>query len=742
MTKMLRVGCAAVALASSSAGIAQQQGADDPGLADIVVTANKREELLSDVPAAISVLTGESLVRSGATQFSQYFDTVPGLAAVPFGQPGKGVVSLRGISTGVSQTNASVGTYINDVPFGSAGGLAIGGTFIADPNTFDVERIEVLKGPQGTLYGASTLGGLIKTVYAGPRIDATEAAIMLDGSAVEGGSLGYQANGMVNLSFGGTFAIRAVLSQRRDPGFIQSKAAGNLRDDANEADAYGGRIIALYQPNEAFAAELTAIYQNTRSKFTNLVDLDPVTLRPTVGDLATAETFVAPIGRLRYEVYAGKLSYDFGRATLTSVSSYGKYRERSIADQTNAFGFGVIVPYEQRITLGNVTQEIRLASPTGGTFEWLLGGFYTDQDNSWDFDIVGRSFATRQPVAGPFANIGRFRGDTRYKEVAGFANATWRFTDKLSVSGGLRYSENRQRYSYGRSGIIYGGPSTTAAGRSKDDVLTYAATLRFEPTKDALLYVSTSTGYRPGGPQVSNLTGLNLPTSFGPDETVNYEAGLKLSTLGGKLSLDASVFYIDWKDIQLLRTVTLQLAGSTVRRVLIENAGAASSRGFDFALRYRPITDLTLALGGGYTDARLDEAAASLGAVAGERIPYTPRWQLNGSLDYGFDVATDVRASIGASFRYVGSRTNYFAADPAGNLQARMPEYAMLDLRAGLTLSETLEILFRVNNVTNERAILAATSNAFNPDPPFDVLNVAGVVAQPRTYGITLTKRF
>ena len=174
----------ASAQTAGAPALARGSGAasDNDDTADIIVTATKREERLFDVASAISIVDAKSLEQSVAAQFSQYFDSIPGLSAVPGGQPGKAIVSIRGISTGASQTNATVGTYINDVPFGSSGGLAVGGLFIADPNTFDIERIEVLKGPQGTLYGASTLGGLIKTVYASPQLAKLSGRAVIDWS--------------------------------------------------------------------------------------------------------------------------------------------------------------------------------------------------------------------------------------------------------------------------------------------------------------------------------------------------------------------------------------------------------------------------------------------------------------------------------------------------------------------------------------------------------------------------------
>jgi len=741
MRKILWPAAATIALSSYPA-LAQQAAepsasTSDVTLGEIIVTANKREERLQNVPAAISVVLGDALEKIAAAQFTQYFDTIPGLSAVPAGQAGKANVAIRGITTGAGQINASVGTYINDVPFGSAGGLALGGTFIADPNTFDIERIEVLKGPQGTLYGASTLGGLIKTVYTSPKLGVLEGRIMLDGSTVEGGDQGYMVNALVNAPLGKDLAVRIVGGVRRDAGFVDSISPGNAIENFNSARAYNARGVLLYKPDNVFSAELTAIYQRTNSFGINQVDVDPVTMVPVSQDLSTAYTFIRPSDRLEYQIYSGKLVYDFGFAALTSISSYGRYAENQRLDATAAIPFGPPILNAQRITLGNFTQEVRLASPSGGRFEWLIGGFYTHQSNTWKLNIDGVDARTLELLP---LQVYDFNGDTRYEEVAGFANGTVKLTDALSVTGGIRYAYNRQRYAYSRAGLIVGPPSDTQ-GRSSDGVVTYLGSVQYKPVDNLLLYFKTASGYRPGGPQVSNLTGLNLRSTFDPDKTRNYEVGAKWSSADGKFNAYISGFYIDWTAIQLLTTVVLNVNGTTIRRSLIDNAGAASSRGFDLALRYRPVRGLNLAVDTGYTNARLDETAPSLGGGKGERIPYVPRWTASGSVGYDFALGGSVTGRVGATGRYVDARPNYFLADPAGNVSAFMPAYFILDLRAGATFGPW-DVGVRLTNVTNRRAILSSSTLAFQDVPPFGVAANAAVVAQPRTYGLTVSRKF
>lgn len=743
--KGLLVTCGVLAIAIASPALAQssaertESDASIAGLDEIVVTANKREERLQDVAAAISVLDGEALEKAGEVQFSQYFDKVPGLAAVVGAAPGRLIVALRGISTGQAQTNAAVGFYIGEVPFGSSGGLAIGGTFASDPNTFDVQRIEVLKGPQGTLYGASTLGGLIKTVYNPAEIGETAARVVVDGSTVRYGGEGYSGSAMINLPVGDAFAVRSTFNYRRDAGFIDNVVPINLRNNQNTQDAFGGRITALYAPDGPLSIELTGIYQEVDSNGLNEVDVDAVTLKPVVGDLKTRANRIQPEARLEYQIYSAKMDYDFGAATLTSVSSFGSYRMRQISDETIQLPIGPIIPFGTNNGLDNFTQELRLASNGGGAFEWLGGFFYTRQDNDWTINSRALNPVTFAPT--PFL-VAQFVGAARYTEVAGFVNGSFNVTDKLRLNAGARLSENRQRFTYQRAGALFAGADPNSQGRDKDAVWTYSAAVEYRPDAQTLLYVKTANGYRPGGPQVSSLPGL--PESFGPDQTYNYEAGVKFESDDRKLSLDANVFYIDWSDIQLLQTVTLNVNGAVLRRSLISNAGGASSRGFELTARYNPVPALTLGLTSGYTDAQLEGDAPGLGGSKGERIPYTPRFQIAATADYTIDLGKDRSLTFGASARHVGNRTTYFSGlpggDPGGNINALMPSYEIVDLRASLVLGKT-EIAARITNLTDERAILSAVSKGVDP-ATFAFTTAQAAVAQPRTFGLTISRDF
>lgn len=729
---------AVVVLQLPSSWVLAQSAPGDTSLDEIVVTANKRSEDMYKVPSAISVLTGARLEEQGASQFTDYFNQVPGLSAVSNGQPGHGIVSLRGVSTGATQTSATVGYYLDDVPFGSSGSLAVGGILIPDPDLFDVNRIEVLKGPQGTLYGAATLGGLIKVVRNAPDPSGYAGRVSLEGSTVSQGGSGYAARAMWNAPLSDTAAVRITLNSRRDPGFINNASRGTK--DENYTNVYGGRVAFLFKPSDSITAELSAYYQDAKAHGINQTDLDPVTLKPTVRELTSAENFIRPGDDLKYHIYAAKLDFDLKFATLTSITSFGQYNDLQTTDITDNVGFGVVLPYNQQLKLDKITEEIRLASPSNQTLEWLVGAFYTHEKNTWNFDILGNDPVTLQPLV-PAFNAYTFVADAKFKESAAFANATWHFIDRWSAVVGGRYSKNDQNYSYTRSGIFAGGVTSTTSGNSSDNVFNYAVALQWQVFDQTMAYARTSSGYRPGGPQVSNLTGLGLPTTFDPDKVKNYELGLKSAALDGRLQFDIAAFYIDWSDIQLLKTVVVQTSNGPVRRSLIANAGKASSRGVELNARYRPISALTLSGSMAYTNARLDEPAPALGGSAGERIPYSAKWSGTVDAAYNFPIGANLNATVGADLRYVGERYNYFSTDPAGNVRATLPAYTQADLRGSIAW-ETWDFIARVNNLTDKRGLISAQTNAFQAVTPFGVANDSGQFIQPRTFAIGVSKRF
>ena len=417
------LGCVAASPAFAQNQQPKQQAAkannDDQA---IVVTANKRPQVLIDVPQSITVISGATLENQQATNFQDYLKLVPGLQ-LDQSNPGEGRLILRGLNTG--GVASSVAVYMDETPFGSSTGLVNGGVLAADFDTFDVNRVEVLRGPQGTLYGANSLGGLLKFVTNEPDTRALLARGRVSLEDTQGGDISYRGQAVVNVPISDTIAFRASGSYRKDGGFIDSVGTsdtdgfGNVltsdvAKNINGSKSYGGRASLLFKPSDVFSFRLSADLQNIRTDSPTFVESDPTTLKSLHGGL-TQSRFLKPFGDLDYRVYNALLNYDFGFATITSSTSFGKQDQTRRQDLTfNLLGLikfftgaftGTPVTSEigldQNTNNKKFTQEIRLASHQSDRFEWLVGGYYTKEEGLIIQEFVGFDPLTGSPTVFP-----------------------------------------------------------------------------------------------------------------------------------------------------------------------------------------------------------------------------------------------------------------------------------------------------------------------------------------------------
>ena len=714
-----------------SAGSAQFVcAADAPqksaALEEVVVTASKRAENVQDVAASVTALAGDALVRLNAQDFADYAGLVPGLSFNGGGVIGHNQIVLRGLSTGAQQQGSTVGVYIDDVPFGTTGGLALGAALSPDPDLFDVERIEVLKGPQGTLYGASTLGGLIKIVPRAADVTGFESSVRLSGSDVTDGAIGYGARGVVNVPFGdGKAAVRVSGFYRDDPGFVDN--LGTQRRDANGAISRGGRVAFAYKPTDKLSVDLSALVQTADSRGRGIELVDPYTLDPIEGE-RTQRTFFSEPTEMKYELSSLKLTYDLGWADIVSVSGYGVINDLGTFDYTSVFGplfpvadLGVITDFNRRSD--KFTQEVRLAStPDEGRLDWRLGLYYTHEKSLYGAYLKGRSVTTGEPLPG-VDNIYTFNLHSQYREAAGFGDVTVRLTDTLDFTSGLRWGRNEQEYTAPNSGLLSVTP--VYGGESSDSSWTFNETLRWKPRDGLMSYITVASGYRPGGPAVIP-PGVASTGSFGPDTVTNYEIGIKSESADRRLMLNASVFRIDWDDIQLNK-----LVGAFT---IFANGGAARSEGLELEARYVPNDAWSFAAAAGYTSAELLDDAPDSGGVSGDPLPFSPDWSGAFMADYNFPVGQGARGNLGLTARYVGPSTSSFS-NSLTNIPARLPSHTPLDFRAGLSF-DRWEVNLYVDNLQDKRGISGVQNRQIIPNQG---LPSEAALYAPRTIGLAVS---
>jgi iron complex outermembrane receptor protein len=332
--KLVLLASAAVAPISGAASAQESHIPVDTESAsrenDIVVTAQKREQRLLDVPVSVSVISAAQLQQNHVDRFADYFTRIPS-AAISEVQAGQTRLILRGINT--QGVGATVSTYVDEVPYGSATSLANGAFLTPDLDPADVARVEVLRGPQGTLYGANSLGGVVKYVTIAPEFDAVHASAEGNVESVDHGNTGYSGRAAINLPLSDKFAVRASGFYRQDPGFIDDPLYGK---NINDGRVYGGRVSALFKPIDALTLRATAVFQNLNNNGTNEQDVDPVTLAPTLGRYRQSRISAQP-NDIKYRIYNFTANVDLGFADLVSSTSWGNLDQDSVRDTSGVF---------------------------------------------------------------------------------------------------------------------------------------------------------------------------------------------------------------------------------------------------------------------------------------------------------------------------------------------------------------------------------------------------------------------
>lgn len=688
----------------------------------IMVTARKTNETLLDVPVPVTVVKTDTLADNSQLRLQDYYTKVPGLNLMTISD-GSPIIAIRGVVAG-GQTASTVGIVIDDVPYG--GSINPGSPARPpDIDPGDLARLEVLRGPQGTLYGATSIGGLIKYVTLDPSFAGVSGRVQAGYSRTTQGDSGYTIRGGFNAPLGETLAIRASGFSTRDPGFVDNVLSGEK--DINRRDSHGGRASALWRASNDLSVKLTASVQ--KSTRDGNADVDTA-LGDGLLQRALPETGIYERGS---QTYSAHVDWRVGNVDVTSITAYN-YDKVSTRGDLSALGalananfpgaMGVTTPYYQRVD--KFTQELRGSFRLGSGITWVLGGFYANEDYDTHFEFLAANAVTG-------ATMGTLLvGDDSptYKEYAGFSTINFDITDRFDVQVGGRASQNRQTFSSVRSGplqpIFYPGAAVVPVTHSKDTAYTYLVAPRFRVHPDLMVYARAASGYRPGGPNVN--CGLTIPCQYDADTSQNYEVGVK-GAVGRAFAFDASLYYIDWKDVQ----ISLRDPATTV--VYAANAGRAESKGVEVAVTLRPTEDLSVTLSGAYGDAELSEdfPPTTFNAVGrkGDRLPYSSKFSGSLSIDQRFKLWQAASASVGATVSHVGSRLGRFVN--ATTVRQNYPEYTQVDLRAGLWFDRWQFNLF-VNNAGDERGILNGGVDAVRP--------TFFTYIQPRTYGINATWTF
>jgi iron complex outermembrane recepter protein len=745
MALVALVAAAAPAWAQNSAA---GTNANSLELEEIVVTATRRSERLQDVPLSISVLSQEELTQKGIVGFEGIARETPG-AVLNVASDNNARLTARGISTngwGAGlQTTTTI--YLDELPLST-----IGNTVTLNPNLYDIERVEFLRGPQGTLFGSGSLSGALRILTKTPDLTNYDASALVDiGHTPDGGGMRQRYNGMVNIPLiADKLALRVVGFHRDEEGYLDNVGTGV--ENSNSLEDSGGRAILLWEPTDRLSVRLLGSYEDSHPEDASLSN-------PTLGerkrysvrpDLYTSET----------QVYNATLNYRFDGADLTSSSTYSIAEGLFAVDLAGTFARAIPFYLYDVYETNTFVQEARLVSEQGERFDWVVGAFYLDRD----VDIVGKQqsspeFLAARGITGlpADATFNAFGSDTNTYELAGFGELAYHFTEQLTLTGGLRYGKyggtldtdagyNSAYFAYALGGVRAPLPLMPVAATStrfdSAQRTSWKASLGYEPSRDLTTYVTVSTGYRTpvynaraGSVSIVNPNDLVIPAGAGSDDLTNYEIGLKARWLDGKLTTNLAAYYIDWRNIQ----VQANRPSDSVQ--FSTNVGRAASQGLEAEITLTPVRGLTFGLNVALNEAEVKELtvqeAVISGAEKGSRLA-SPRVQGSFFGTYNYHFGDAITGFSSFQIAHVGSFPNGFPNTP-GRQGVRNPLYGMTDdytyinLQTGLGINKMTATVY-VENLGNSDGVVYIHPESF-VDSRFTIL-------RPRTYGVRFGYQF
>jgi outer membrane receptor protein involved in Fe transport len=694
-----------------------------PAENSVVVTATRRRLPSREVPMQVNTVQAVQLQAAGARSLQDYVADLPGVDVKSSGGPGLGSITVRGVSTG-NQTIATVGTYVDDVAVGSTNAYANGASSALDMSLLDLKQIELLRGPQGTLYGAGAMGGVLKYVTRDPNTNEWSAEAAVDVSSTKGGRLSHVENIVVNAPLREDVAgLRIAAFSDRNSGWVNAIGPAPAKR-ANDGHTRGGRLSLLLQPTAAWRIRLTDTFQDLKRDGTDLVEYDPATGAPVYGRSRRYLSRREPYA-LRLNIAAIDLEYEFPWARLNAITSYQSSSYDTTTDFTEAYkplvesaGLEVdSLAFHNQVGIRKTTQEFRLTSKGGERIDWLLGLFWNREkatnDNRLDVLLPGQ-VAGPDLISGPLAST--------FREVAAYGDLTWNLGRGNSLTAGARLARNKQAFSESVINQLTG--DVNSSENSAETSRTWLVTGKHALTSTSNVYARVASGYRPGGPNLRVLA--SDPASFSHDSLWSYEAGYKGDLLERTLGIEASLFKIRWSDIQ-------QFFARNGLNVII-NSGKATINGAELSAKWRATPGLTLSGSLALIDATLSEPAQGLG-VSGSRLPNSAR--ISGTLAARYEFELGGRNGyVGLTERHTGRRNAGF--DGSNTLpNYALPAYSVLDLQAGADIDKTYRLAVYLRNATNRNGMVTADTGLVPVGGPMMVSE-----ERPRTMGISLSANF
>jgi outer membrane receptor protein involved in Fe transport len=746
----------------SATKIASDSSAD-PSVSEVVVTAEKRASTVQKTPISLTVVTGAELQARGITDLTTLAQEVPGVSFKTSG-PGQTEFEIRGL-TSTGGESPTVGFYLDDTPL-TPPAMAQNGKVVIDPSLYDLARVEILRGPQGTLYGAGSMGGTIKLVTNQPDLNHFQASAESIDSGTDGGGFNHTENVMLNAPIlPGQAALRVVATDKYIDGWIAREVLspfpletnnGNYRgnvaaapvaqkyDDSNWERLQGVRAELALQPNDNLTITPSVLYQKINQGAPNTIDSPP-------GAEAHYQPFnVAEPFSDAFTLGALNINYEAPGFTVTSATAdwsrqqfqtqdiseamqdyiggfFGPPQNFPFSTAAGGLGAGSISEYDKT---NQISEELRVNSKGEGPFQWLIGAYYSS------FNAKSHVYSYYDGFTAIFGtnNLADNHRLLDLSQDAVFGEASYKITSELKATVGLRYFNYQSNSVTSVSGVSANGTSAPLYSNASNSGVTPKFDLSYSPTNAMMIYATAAEGFRPGGPNspipsscdaALGTLGLKAaPTQFGPDSVWSYELGEKAKFFQQRLTVDADVYYEDWSGVQ-------QQVAPACGFKFTANAGRATIYGAELETSLKLTSELTLSENAGYTHAVNSTTEVGAGVTAGERLLDVPDYTSNTSLVYTHRLNDIYRLTGRVTNSYVGSMQDITYA------RNTLPSYDIVDLRAGLSTQKWSAYVF-VSNATNTRALLSDTGALSANVETFNRVTTN----QPRSYGVDLSYKF
>jgi outer membrane receptor protein involved in Fe transport len=765
--------------AQPAAAAPQEQGEQ---LQEIVVTAQKRASTVDKTPISMTAISGEDLIDRGLTNFAAVAAETPGVSMKTNG-PGQTEFEMRGM-TSSGGNSPTVGFYLDDAPL-TAPAAAQNGKVVIDPTLYDLNHVEVLRGPQGTLYGSSSMGGTIKLITNQPKMNQFEGSVQTILSGTDGGGFNHNENAMLNLPLvKDELALRLVASQASTSGWIDrivesnfpepttavnpgdtrgNVLAGNVTQDNKQSNAEhmeGGRATLTWKPTDRLTITPMVFYQRIDQEGPSAYDTVPGTMAH-YQPFGIEEPYSDSI-----TINSLNLDYKFDAFEVTSATSNWHRLSRMIQDGSE----NVPSPQALNVTSGyygtngtgpifgleldpsnQFSEELRAASTGEGPLKWVGGAYFAKFQSNWQLitDFNGPAFGSGTN------NLFTLDQPTQIKQDALFGEATYSPSDKLHLTGGLRWYHYDSQLDMAFSG--WGSATGTDAAVTQhvtqaNSGVNPKVDVSYDVDKDLMVYFTAARGFRPGGGNqplpasgtapsgsfqnimYNQLVALGYsngvaPTSYKPDSLWSYEVGEKGKFLDGRLHANASLFFENWQNIQLEQL--------PFGYPLFDNVNSAHIYGGELELRALLTHNWTIAASGGYTHAALQNTEH--GFLAGGLLPDVPKVTTNLAVNYHRPITERYEFTSRLDNTYTASRIDLGTYQGiANNALAPLPSYDITNFRAGVNSEDGWSAALFVNNLTNKHAYLENIAQLTLPNAAYN----RAATNQPRTIGVDMSYHF